>query len=171
MASPSLIFRPVQLPAGCKGRLFLTSMPGRYHDIQEALEAWNALKREVGRERLCLVSLVDEEEIRRRSPDYAKSVQAGLWEGQRISFPIPDFGLPSDEAAYKKLVEKLARDLKEGHQVVIHCAAGIGRTGMTAACTLTALGLTVGEAQKQVRAAGSGAETPEQIALITRLFR
>src|SRR5687768_377952 len=48
------IFRQVQLPQDCKGRLFLTAMPGRYHDIQEALEAWNTLKSEVGKEHMLL---------------------------------------------------------------------------------------------------------------------
>ena len=38
------IFRQVQLPQTCKGRLCLTGMPGRYQDIQHALEAWNQLK-------------------------------------------------------------------------------------------------------------------------------
>ena len=39
--------------------------------------------------------------------------------------------------------------------MVLHCAAGIGRTGTTAACLLKGLGLSTAQALKQVREAGS----------------
>jgi hypothetical protein len=164
------IFREVQLPPDCKGRLFLTGMPGRYQDIQHALEAWNALKANVGKERLMLVSLVDEMEIHRKSPEFAKSLRAGLWEGERISYPIPDFGVPSDEKAFRALMVKVATAMHGGTNVVIHCGAGIGRTGMAAVCVLAALGVSIKDATRVVHAAGSGPETPEQAAVATRLF-
>ncbi|WP_170157203.1 protein-tyrosine phosphatase family protein [Roseimicrobium gellanilyticum] len=164
------IFRQVQLPPTCKGRLFLTGMPGRYHDIQEALEAWNELKAEVGKERMLLLSLVDEAEIRHKSPEYAKSIHAGLWEGERISCPIPDFGTPENEKAFRELIVDVATALGSGANVVIHCGAGIGRTGMAAVCVLAAMGVPIKDATRVVRAAGSGPETPEQAAVATRLF-
>ncbi len=164
------IFRPVQLPAGIKGSVHLTSMPGRYHDIQDSLEAWNALKKSAGREKMCLLSLTDDAEIRVKSPEFAKSLQAGLWEGRRVSSPIPDFGIPADEPAFRKVIVDLAHDVRDGTHLVIHCGAGIGRTGMAAVCLLAALGLPLADAGRAVRAAGSGPETPAQISLITRLF-
>lgn len=164
------IFRQVQLPPDCKGRMFLTGMPGRYHSIQDALKEWNNLKAAVGKERMLMLSLVDEQEIRHRSPEYAKSMHAGLWEGERLSFPIPDFGVPSDEKAFREMVVSVADGVRNGANVVIHCGAGIGRTGMVAVCVLAALGIQVKEAIRIVRAAGSGPETPEQNAVAARLF-
>lgn len=164
------IFRQVQLPKDCKGRLFLTGMPGRYQDIQNALEAWNKLKAEVGKERMLMLSLVEEAEIQRRSPDYAKSIRAGLWEGERISCPIPDFGVPSNDKAFRDLIVDVATLLGSGTNVVVHCGAGIGRTGMAAVCILAAMGVSIKDATIAVRAAGSGPETPEQAAVATRLF-
>jgi protein-tyrosine phosphatase len=164
------IFRQVQLPPACKGRLFLTGMPGRYQDIQRALEAWNKLKAEVGKERMLMLSLVDEEEIRFKAPEYAKSVRAGLWEGERISCPVPDFGIPENEKAYREVIVDVATALGSGANVVIHCGAGIGRTGMAAVCVLAAMGVSIRDATIAVRAAGSGPETAEQAAVAMRLF-
>lgn len=145
-------------------------MPGRYHDVQEALDSWNALKKEAGVEKLLMVSLVSDKEIIKKSPDFAKSIRAGLWEGERVSFPIEDFGLPEDEIAFALMIQKVAATLRTGMNVVIHCAAGIGRTGMAAVCTLASLGVPIKEAYRTVRAAGSAPETAEQQALVTRLF-
>jgi predicted protein tyrosine phosphatase len=164
------IFRQVMLPPGCKGRLFLTGMPGRYQDVQRALEEWNKLKAEVGKDRMLMLSLVDEAEIRHKSPEYAKSVHAGLWEGERMSFPIPDFGTPENEKAFREIIVDVATALGSGTNVVIHCGAGIGRTGMAAVCVLAAMGVSIKDATSAVRAAGSGPETPEQAAVATRLF-
>ncbi len=170
MDSPTPLFRPVPLPPGCKGKLYLTSMPGRYHDVQDALEAWNELKKSAGKDRMRLLSLTDDAEIRSKSPDFAKSLQAGLWEGKRVVSPIPDFGTPSDEPAFRQVIVTLAHEIREGAVVVIHCGAGIGRTGMAAVCLLATLGVPLPEAGRTVRATGSGPETPAQMSLISRLF-
>ena len=63
----------------------------------------------------------------------------------------------------------IARRLpKAGDAVMLHCAAGIGRTGTAAACLLKRLGLSSSEAIQRVRDAGSNPENALQSGLVDR---
>jgi protein-tyrosine phosphatase len=154
------MFRSVTLPAGVSGRLYLHSMPGRYEPYQATVDA--ARMRGVT-EVVCLTSL---DEIEGKAPEYARAVQRNNLPWQQVMFPIVDFGVPSDRAALLALVTGIAADLRSGVNILLHCAAGVGRTGVVASCVLVALGLTLDEATRRVEAAGSHAERPEQVELI-----
>ena len=52
-----------------------------------------------------------------------------------------NFGLPEDPAAFRRDMPQIAQALRDGDAVLLHCAAGMGRTGSAAACVLKALGL------------------------------
>ena len=70
--------------------------------------------------------------------------EAALCERQAIEFlhhPITDRGLPASEAAFLRLVDTVHARLAEGRAVVIHCRAGIGRTGLLAGCVLHVMGV------------------------------
>ena len=58
--------------------------------------------------------------------------------------PIPDLGVPTPDEV-EPLVEALIEHLRAGRHVAIHCFAGIGRTGMAAACVLHRLGVPAPE--------------------------
>jgi len=60
---------------------------------------------------------------------------------QFLSFPIADRGVPSNSVEFAKLVESIVRCLRSGDSVAIHCRAGIGRSGLLAACVLGTLGV------------------------------
>ncbi|MBM4379743.1 MAG: isochorismatase family protein [Deltaproteobacteria bacterium] len=64
---------------------------------------------------------------------------------------VPDQGVPELEDARRWVAEATAR-VRRGEKVVFHCLGGLGRSGMLAACTLAALGLTPAEAIRRVRA-------------------
>lgn len=55
-------------------------------------------------------------------------------------FPIPNGGVPPTTAAMQDLAAALHQDLLQNLGVLIHCRAGIGRTGLVAACLLHRLG-------------------------------
>lgn len=59
-----------------------------------------------------------------------------------LSYPIPDRGVPASEAQLGEFVRGLYQRLLHGKAIAIHCRAGIGRTGIVAACLLHFLGVS-----------------------------
>lgn len=87
-----------------------------------------------------LVSLLENHEIRelglQTAPDLCSKNQVDF-----IHFPVKDRGLPSSFSATQKLVTQLHTDIFNGKNTVIHCRAGIGRTGLLASAVLLRNGL------------------------------
>lgn len=154
------MFRSVALPEEIKGRLYLHSMPGRYEPYQATLDA---VRMKGISQVVCLTSL---DEIAGKAPDYGRALQRNAIPWQQIMFPIVDFGVPGDLPQFRQLVEDIAAQLCSGVNILLHCAAGVGRTGTVASCVLVQLGLPPAEAMSRVQQAGSYAERPEQVALI-----
>ena len=50
-----------------------------------------------------------------------------------IHLPIPDFGTTKREV-FEKAIDEAIHHIQSGGNLVIHCLAGLGRTGMFAAC-------------------------------------
>jgi len=155
--------RPLQLPAGIPGALWLHSMPGRCESLQETTD-WCASG---GID--FVVCLVSDEEIAKKSPDYLAALRDGSFPVPVTRFPIPDYGVPEDKLAFAGLVVETVRLLRQGRRILVHCAAGIGRTGMFATAVLMAAGVERNQALALVRAAGSVPEDREQVELLTRL--
>ena len=57
-----------------------------------------------------------------------------------LSFPIADRGVPSRAQEFHRFTARLADDVRDGRGVLVHCRAGIGRSGITAAAVLVSLG-------------------------------
>lgn len=91
-----------------------------------------------------VVSLLEREEEYEVGLTSEKSLcqQHGL---QFVSFPIPDRGLPNTSSALK-LANELHSKIINGNHVVIHCRAGIGRTGIIAGAVLVKVGLSATDA-------------------------
>jgi hypothetical protein len=78
-------------------------------------------------------------------------------------WPTPDGGVPVSLDRLLALVERILLRVRLGKIVVIHCREGLGRSGLVAACCLTAVGAAVDEALEVVRAVRPGAvETAAQ---------
>jgi predicted protein tyrosine phosphatase len=68
-------------------------------------------------------------------------------------------------------VEETASALKAGQNLLLHCNAGIVRTGAYASAVLIRLGLSKNQATAEVGRAGSNPETPKQIQFLRVLGR
>ncbi|NSW75507.1 MAG: dual specificity protein phosphatase family protein [Candidatus Atribacteria bacterium] len=156
--------RQVNLERKAPGKLFLYPMPGLKESLQE-FEA--ALERERITLVVCLTSF---EEIEWKSPKYALYLREHISPTLVRHFPIPDFDIPKNIEAFLNLVTDLACRIRNGENVLIHCAAGIGRTGTTAIATLMSLGFHYHDARKRVKQAGSYPEDSQE-AFLTELAR
>ena len=67
-----------------------------------------------------------------------------------ISFPIKDRGLPRSVKEFGDFTKNLYDQISMGENTVIHCRAGIGRTGMVAAGILLHCGFNPEQAFKYV---------------------
>lgn len=154
------LFRSVVLPSDVSGSLYLHSMPGRYNPLSTSMSEIEEKEIDI------VVSLTSLEEIRQKSQEYANAINDKSLGFERMEFPIIDFGIPQDSIAFLNLVENLAGRLNSGENLLIHCGAGIGRTGTLASSILLSLGKDLNESLKIIKNAGSNPETNEQMDLV-----
>jgi protein-tyrosine phosphatase len=152
------MFRQVILSDLVSGRLYLHSMPGQHEVFKKAKE--DISKYKISKV-VCLTPL---EEIRKKSPEYFKAIQ----EFDLLMFPISDYGIPDNPNRFLQLAKDIGYSLQAGENILIHCGAGIGRTGTLAVITLIAIGLAAEESQMRVAIAGSFPETNIQNNFVKR---
>lgn len=116
-----------------------------------------------------LLTRAEEKEMGLRE-EASRCRAAGL---EFVSFPIEDRSIPSTSQDLFVLVKSLDGRLKEGKSVVIHCRAGIGRSGLVAACLLVLRGIPVDTAwQRLIDGRGCPVpDTPEQRDWVDRFAR
>lgn len=142
----------LRLPAEVTGTLWLCGK----HAISSRFEsgAWDTV-----------VCLVERHELDGRYPDYLAWLdgagRSAIWH------PIHDLHAPPLEEM-QSLVDRIVERLRLGERLVMHCAAGKGRTGTTAACVLLALGHDTDDALERVAAdrPGAGPEVGAQRTLV-----
>lgn len=185
----SRLFRQVNISDRTESRIYLHSMPG----LNEPMDTFKEEMWRCGITRIiCLAPFSDIEDY---SWSYAQDIKknAGPWKYDL--FEIPDFGIPDDREAYlthilniaglilhtalqestnthpihshapMNATEKTDLNAKNEH-ILIHCMAGVGRSGTYAIILLLALGYPSEEAYKRVKKIGSGPETKKQKDLI-----
>jgi protein-tyrosine phosphatase len=150
-----------EMPFGLPGRIFRSPMPFSPYD------PWGHALHIFQQHEISLIVLLAE-----RDEYYyvtgqdlpALYLQAGF---QVLHLPIPDGGIPSrDELA--ALITAISQHAQAGRHVVIHCYAGVGRTGLVlAAMAKRLMGLSGDAAIAWVRRSIARAvETPVQRALL-----
>ncbi len=149
-------FRALPLPDDISGRLWLHSMPGRR-------ERWPDFLDGARQQRLNLVVCLNPlDEVESLSPLYFKAIKEGRLPFRWLHLPMLNFGLASEAAVFRQGVEQVAQGLKLGDRALVHCAAGMGRTGTLAACVLKRLGRSAQEAVQEVQKAGSNPQSAVQ---------
>jgi atypical dual specificity phosphatase len=81
---------------------------------------------------------------------------------QYLHLPVRDFHAPT-RRQINRFVDFVKHKLGEGTAVVVHCHAGLGRTGTLLACYLVSQGMTADRAMDRVGCSRPGSiETDEQ---------
>jgi hypothetical protein len=147
---------------GLPGRLGFGPAPGRWRHgpppepERMLVEDLACLRDRCGE--CVLVTLLEEDEMSTIGLGglLDRARHAGL---ESLWFPIRDATAPSDFGEARRLVGRILQHLAAGRTVVIHCHAGIGRSGTVAACCLVAAGQDPRRAIELVREARFGAAT------------
>jgi protein-tyrosine phosphatase len=154
----------MRLEAG--GQIGMTIFPGRIDRLSPdgpwarsiaadlaVIEAWHPA---------LVISLVEDFEFAMLGvPQFAAEMERFTWR----HVPIVDGGVPNEafEKAWRSVGDEARSALQRGERVVLHCRAGLGRTGMMAARLLVELGDPPEAAIRRVRAARRGTiETARQ---------
>ena len=119
-------------------RIGLMARPRGGEQLAGEVEAWRAADVAI------VVSLLEAREAR----DLELGDEAMACERGGITFrhlQIADRGTPESRKDFVALIDELERDLSAGRAIAIHCRAGIGRTGIVAACLLGRLGVPVAD--------------------------
>ena len=157
------LFRSVKIPEYGSDKLFLYSLPGVNEPIEDFLLEMNR----IGIKRV--VCLVPRSEIEVNSPSYAVLMKKKAYSWEQIMFGISDWGIPYNQDDFLSLAIETAKLLFNADppvKTLIHCYAGIGRTGTFSITVLMAGGIPLKIADSVIRASGSKPESNAQIRLI-----
>lgn len=158
-------FRSVSLPAGVPGELLLHSLPGRYEPWADS--SAELVSRGINR----IICVMTEREAMDKSAPYARAAAANELPCARTVIAIREYDVPQDRASFYVLAEEVAAALRKGDRILVHCAAGRGRTGMFAMCVMIALGYSLRQAERAVSRAGSRPENADQKRVVTVMAR
>ena len=155
----ALVINAVTLPNGallgmshCPGRRGIDGTGRQWTRVLDAdlqtIQAWGAS---------AVLSLVEPHEFARLGvPDFAQAIAGTPLQWWPV--PITDMATPGPAtlAAWRAHGPALLQAMNSGQRVLVHCAAGLGRTGMLVAKLLVLHGAGADEAIDQVRRARPG---------------
>ena len=135
------------------GRLAVAARPRDGDWLEDEIGGW----REAGVDVVASLLVDDEVEDLGLTEEPAQAVAHSM---RYVSLPIPDRETPPSQKAAITVARQLADELERGHNVVVHCRQGIGRSASIAALVLAVGGLGPEDALRRIRDA-RGLEVPE----------
>jgi protein-tyrosine phosphatase len=162
---PIEVYSVAKRITGLTGILGMTVAPGVKHEY--STEIWDRdIDKDLDRlqnyyEVDLLITLLEQHEFQDlRMFDFIERLKQ--YDIDHIWFPIPDTSVPRNIPRFANLVTRIIDALSNGQTVVVHCMAGLGRSGLVAASCLTALGFTPAHAIAVVRSVRPGAIDPRE---------
>lgn len=139
------------MPYTLPGKIFRSPMPFSRFDKQDV---WSSFQeQDIG---LVVVLTEQQEYLVYAGKDLPAFYRSNDLEALHI--PVPDFGIPEDMESWQNGLEAATSAARSGKNVVVHCLAGIGRTGTFLACLAKEnLGLNGRDAIDWVRESVPGA--------------
>ena len=156
------MFRKAELPEGVKGHLHLYKLFGRYRSLKDE---YTVLKSNNIKRVYCLCPI---SEIQEFSPLYFESIERREFPTDLTILPIPDLGIPDNTQVFRTIVGEAVNNLINNDSILVHCAAGIGRTSIFSCGILIQLGFKVHSALKLLKSIGSYPQTFEQYEFICK---
>ena len=99
-----------------------------------------------------IICLCKKKEFLRKTNNTQDDVYSSIYsEYKCINFPIENYKTPESFKHLLIVFGELDRLLGEGKKCVIHCSAGVGRTGLFIACYLIYIGKSIDEAIEMTR--------------------
>jgi protein-tyrosine phosphatase len=152
-----------EIPISVSGALAITPRPrgGDWLDVDIAALSAEGIE--------VLVSLLETEESCELSleGEQASCAAHGV---EFLSLPVPDLGTPLDSPKFLQAAVNLARLLRGGKRIAIHCRQSVGRSGLLATSIAVAAGVGLTEAIEAVSRA-RGVQVPETLAQLEWLRR
>lgn len=150
----------VRLPSRYKGRVYLHRMPG-------SREPLSRFVREATEKKISLIAvLATGAEIKDGSPEYLEAIEADSLGMEVLLCPLSGDTAPFKNKQLPKTIHRVADEIQRGGRALIHCSAGVERTGTVATCVLVQLGVPLSTAQRLVLQAGSGPSMEEFISFV-----
>jgi protein-tyrosine phosphatase len=145
------------VPGPWPGRLGIVPRPRGGDWLDDEIRSWQAAGIDL------VTSLLTPEEVAELElqEEGVRSHVEGL---EFVSFPIPDYGVPSSRRDLKDIVHRLEAALEAGKHVAVHCRQGIGRSSVLTASLLISAGVDPDEAFRRIEKARGRPvpDTPEQ---------
>lgn len=151
-----------ELPYGLSGKIYRSPMPGSpaYDPLHRVLPAYQA----AGVQLVVMLAPLEEVALIRGGDLLGQYHDLGI---KVLHTPVQDYGMP-ELALFQSAVGEALAEARAGRTLAVHCHAGLGRTGMFAACLAKQVfGFDGTEAMAWVRRSIPGAvENAQQVGFV-----